>query len=137
MEARIIGQMTLVEMLFAGMAEIRINDWRSYEPGRCTNGGHYSFHSAFRKEGALVLEEMYSSAEYPTCPICGQYLRNGDEHDGYCFFDGKTPQYVEDLIKKALSSEDRAYYIEGPALTVEWRVVPKEGQPFYEGWKEI
>lgn len=54
--------------------EIRISDYRDYDPEGCNNGGSYAFYETYKKLHNNKWEVRYTtSSDFPYCDQCGTF----------------------------------------------------------------
>lgn len=103
-----------------GLVRIDINDYTTYDPDYCRNGGRYSWHYHYSR----VCENMWEATESTSaefCPYCRSWYCAGwcrDEADPVLVTDEELSRIVEEW-----SSDDDYYDVEvrrsGECLSVD------------------
>jgi len=56
---------------------IRLSDYSTWEAGKCSNGGSYSYHTVYKRDGERFIKLLTTSAEFDYCPVCGVFYTSG------------------------------------------------------------
>lgn len=83
--------------------KITINDYRNYEPEKCSDGGAYGFWTEYLDKGGDIWEISYgTTADMEFCPCCGSFNSHYDyENEEYSCgdFDTITTKELSKIIK--------------------------------------
>ena len=93
-----------------------INDY-TYEPGKCTDGGRYSYVMRFYWNDGVWEVEHACSSSFTTCPCCGNYVSDGDTSHEWCV----TQRMTADDFYRFLCSIDwneDAKFVDGKSVHI-------------------
>jgi hypothetical protein len=99
--------------------EVVISDHSNYDPDRCNNGGAYSFHVHFVKEGGSWKVRYSTSADFEYCDITGSFNKCGNSCPHFDYHSDKcTAQYEQAMTGEVLNAIAYADQAENMEVTI-------------------
>ena len=104
-----------------------IHNDREYEPGMCSNGGHYGFWQTYQYVPASetvelphYVREFRTTHEFGICKNCGDLCQSPQDYDNHAGCDPRITVEValSDLLAVLPLLGEKAMHFDGPAFRV-------------------